>query len=393
MTLFAWTEIEGFANIRKYAAAHPEILNGNNIVRYSCKVKLHGQNHAIQCHADGTITAQSRTVELSVEKDNEGFAKWVKANEDYWRANKEQSPTADQRKGMIIFGEWIGPGVQKGVACSEIPKKVFCVFAARPMGEPNPKTVQAETYFNKEGQLAFRENYAYAPDLIVEPTALEALVHSIPDTYVIDWHNVAAMHGSDTRIAARVEVDWTLGDEDLTKQTDKINEWVMAIEAKDPWIARVFGINGTGEGLVFYPISKEHLGYENFKNLTFKAKGDKHRVVKTSAPAQVNVAAAANITAFVEMVLTPARLEQGARAILGEHKHEDSLRCLFCTTGALTYNNKQTGKFLTWITADVQKETQDELEASKLDWKQVSKPLGEKARAWYLAKCKEHMGE
>jgi hypothetical protein len=59
--------------------------------------------------------------------------------------------------------------------------------------------------------------------------------------------------------------------------------------------------------------------------------------------------------------------------------------------GALTstnYDQKQTGKFVAWIMADVEKETQDELEASNLTWKQVEKAITAKAREWYKEKCK-----
>ena len=41
-----------------------------------------------------------------------------------------------------------------------------------------------------------------------------------------------------------------------------------------------------------------------------------------------------------------------------------------------------------WCVDDVEKECQDELEASGLTFEQVKKPLGIKARAWYLNECK-----
>ena len=105
----------------------------------------------------------------------------------------------------------------------------------------------------------------------------------------------------------------------------------------------------------------------------------------------MNPEVAANVDAFCDLVLTTARLEQGARALLGEHKHAETLQCLFCTTGALTpdcFDMKNLGKFIAWISGDVQKETQDELEASGLTWKQIQKPLTDKAREWYKAKAK-----
>lgn len=186
-----------------------------------------------------------------------------------------------------------------------------------------------------------------------------------------------------------VDINWRQSDEELTKNTTEINEWVLNVEKSDPWVEATFGVKGTGEGLVFYPTSKPHLGFENFQNLVFKAKGEKHKNIATAKPATVNPEMAASIDAFVTLVLTPARLEQGARAILGEHKHEENLNCLFCNTPEITFDQKLTGKFVAWCLADVEKETQDELEASKLTFKEVQKALGDKARSWYLAEARK----
>lgn len=104
--------------------------------------------------------------------------------------------------------------------------------------------------------------------------------------------------------------------------------------------------------------------------MVFKAKGEKHKNVATAKPAQVDAASAVSVDAFVSMVLTDARLDQGATAVGG-------------------VDMKFTGKFVAWVLADVQKETQDELTSSNLDWKQVQKPVSDKARNWYLAKAKQ----
>ena len=338
MAFVAWPEIEGFHNIRKFTSAHPEILNAQNVVHYRCKVKLHGTNAAIQCHQDGRVVAQSRTGEITTANDNAGFARWVEENKDKWTL----------KNNHIVYGEWIGPGIQKGVAVSAIPKKCFAVFAVRSM--ENPET------------------------LIVEPEDIAHIVSGIPDTYVIPWYSRTCHHGCDTRVAAKLEVDWSKSNEELTQALVPVNDWVAEIEANDPWVEMVFGVKGTGEGLVFYPVSREHEGYTNFGNLVFKAKGEKHKNIATAKPAQVDPAVAASIDAFVGMVLTEARLEQGATAVSPD--------------GALTYDMKLVGKFITWVTGDVEKETQDELTASGLTWKQVQKAVGDKARAWYLAKYK-----
>jgi len=354
MTFMAWPSIEGFHHIRKFIRVDPgewwhkrELLGGTSTVHYQAKVKLHGTNAAVQFHLDTlSLVCQSRESIITPEKDNAGFARWVMNAKDTWVMTLKNRLD----NGVIIYGEWIGPGIQKNVAVSQIPKKVFAVFAARPLDGSDT--------------------------LIVEPQELQAIVGGLPDVYVLPWYPQS------------IDIDWKQTDEELTKTIAPINDWVMAIEANDPWVQATFNVQGTGEGLVFYPTSTPHLGFEDFTNLTFKAKGEKHKNIATAKAVQVSAEAAASIDAFVAMVLTPARLEQGARAILGEHKHEDALKCLFCTTGALTYDMKNTGKFVNWVSADVEKETQDELAASGLTWKEVQKPISDKARAWFLAKAK-----
>ena len=326
-TFISWPEIESFHSVRKFIRVDPaewwlgvEQLSGSSIVSYKCKIKLHGTNAAVQVYADGTVLAQSRTGLITPEKDNAGFARWVAANIWY------------QAAGYILYGEWAGRGIQANVAISEIPGKVFAVFAARPLSD-------LET-------------------LIVEPSELIKLVDGIPDTYVLPWYEES------------ISINWKQTDEDLTKSIAPINQWVDSVEQNDPWVKKTFDVDGVGEGLVFYPVSKPHLGFNSFVNLCFKAKGEKHKNIKTAAPAQVNAEAAASIDAFVELVLTTARLEQGATAVGG-------------------YDLKNTGKFVQWCLKDVEKETQDELEASGLDWKSVQKPLSDKARTWFITETKK----
>jgi|SRR6185436_18167149 len=329
MPVINWTEITSFHNINKYAKSVPEILNHYPSVMYRAKIKLHGNNAAIQIHSDDRVLAQSRTTELSPGNDLAGFAKWVEENASAWRNNAS---------GLIVFGEWCGHGIQSGTALNNLHEKIFAVFAARWLDDED--------------------------SLIVDPEELQELLKGkdIPGMYILPWHNDP------------IEIDWCGNESSLDVKASLINEWVLAIEQNDPWVEKTFNIKGTGEGLVFYPISKQHLGYKNYCNLVFKAKGEAHRVVKTKTSVQVNPEAVENSNLFVDMVLTTARLEQGVRSA--------------SVDGSLTFSNKFIGKFINWILNDVQKETTAELEASGLQWKQVQKLLGDKSRNWYLSKMK-----
>lgn len=327
----AWPSINGFSTLRKFFMLLDLSQEFKDLVaepiQYKAKVKLHGTNAGIQIHEDGTIIAQSRETLLVNGADNDGFAKWVETK-------KEELQSL---RGYCVFGEWCGKGIQSGVAASEIPTKFFAVFGILELGTGK---------------------------FFAEPRKLQGLCEKIPSFHILPWAS-----WSTRRSDISIEINWQNTAEALEETTAKINKEIEAIEACDPWVEATFGVKGTGEGLVFYPmVALEKEDYKLFENLCFKAKGEKHRVVKSSGAATVNPETAANAQEFVKLVLTEARLNQGA------------------ATTSPEFDKKKTGVFVTWILGDVQKETQAELSASGLEWKDVQKPLTEYARKWYLSK-------
>lgn len=330
-TFIHWPDIESFHNVRKSCEKYPELLRGKDVIDYRGKVKLHGTNAAVQVTTGG-VFAQSRTQIIFPGKtDNAGFAAWVETVKDAFLS----TTLAD----TIIYGEWCGPGIMKGTAINKVEKKVFAVFAA--MSLPMPDDAG---------------DYSDAA-LIVEPEALRSLVRDIPDVYVLPWYG-------ETR---KIPV---LGEAAVVEPIlAEINKDVLAVEACDPWVKAVFGREGVGEGIVYYPIGANR---EEYSDLSFKAKGEKHKVVAKTAPAQIDPTVAASIDEYVSMVLTEARLEQGARALAG---------------GELVFEKKNMGAFIGWICKDVEKETGAELEAAQLTWKQVQKVVGDAARKWYSSKA------
>ncbi len=78
--------------------------------------KIDGTNACVRVEDDGTVRAGSRTRWVSPERDNFGFAKWVKAHED------------ELRVGLGLgthYGEWWGSGIQRGYGLTE---KRFSLF-------------------------------------------------------------------------------------------------------------------------------------------------------------------------------------------------------------------------------------------------------------------------
>lgn len=324
MSLIRWPEIEAFHQVRRELDHYPELLGGRKVVRYRGKVKLHGTNAAVQVKSNNVIP-QSRENILGTGNDNAGFAAWVATVKDEFLKRCDD---------YVIFGEWCGPGIMKGVAITKIPNKIFAVFAAQPLDK--------------------------LEELIVDPYELLPLVDGIPNVHVIPW------------IGEDIEVAWLDTPDLLVPVTEEINRRVAKIDECDPWVREVFDIDGPGEGIVFYPVS--HKGRKHFSDLAFKSKGDKHKIVGKTKPAQVDPTVASGAKMFAEMFVTEPRCEQGARAI---------------ASGELVFDQKKIGEFLKWMNLDVAKECQAELEASKLDPKLVGKMIQIRAREWYIAQTRK----
>lgn len=323
-THLSWGSIELLHNAVRTLTFLNEQGQPFPVVRYRAKVKLHGSNCAVQVSDEG-VFAQSRTAMLTPEADYKGFAAWVRSHAGYF---------STLQPGIAVFGEWCGPGVEKGMAISQAQGKVFAVFAVR-----------------------VGERIVFAPD---EVRALVPAAGAPADLHVLPWEGdaVTVDYGS------RAQLD---------RVAAAVNERVSAVEREDPWVRAVFGISGLGEGLVFYPVDVDgrppKADAESLALLMWKAKGEKHRTAGTKTAVQVSATAAASVDDFVALMVTEARLAQGLSAVCGG-----------------TRDPKLTGMFLAWVSADVQKESVAELEASGLTWPQVDKAVQTRARAWFQKK-------
>jgi hypothetical protein len=335
-----WTSIGGFHNVRKTLNAY-DLHDGP--ITYRGKVKLHGTNAGIVITPDGTVTAQSRTSTLTYNDDNAGFAKWVFVEQLYW-ADLAGSET------VTVYGEWCGPGIQKGTAINKIESKVFAVFAIQ----------YGDAIADDDGQ-------EHAPT-IIDPDAIKKILDNSLEG-IIEGVMVLPWYGDE------IVVDYK-DTPSLQAAVAHMNRVVETIEGTDPWVKETFGVDGMGEGIVYYPVSFQFNGILDRWHLStfmFKAKGEKHKVVKSKQAVQIDPEVAASVDDFVAMVVTDARLEQGAREVAGD----------------LVFEHRHIGPFIKWMGQDIQKETVDELEASGLDWKQVVKPVSVSSRTWYLAKIEE----
>lgn len=328
-----WPSIEQLPGLRRTLGADGEALPR---VTYRAKVKLDGTNAGVAVLPEG-VAAQSRSRWISPADDNQGFAAWLDAQPD-WAAQLCDA----LEPHTVIYGEWAGQGIQRRTSISRLDRRIFAVFAVQ-VGDPSTQ----------------------APRVLVEPEAIAALLPPHPDVYVLPWHGDA------------VDLDFATP-EQLAEAAEHLNTVVLEVEACDPWVAEVFGRDGLGEGVVCYPIARDgasllrdgFIDREALSLLMFKGKGEKHQTVRQKKAVQITPEVVANIDAFVQLVLTTARLEQGV--VEGARGQLERSR---------------TGDFLRWVAADVRKETAAELEAAGLTWKQVGRALGHAARAWFHARA------
>ena len=322
--ILSWPSIELLYNLRR----NLEASGGTPKVTYQSKIKLDGTNGGVQIFSDGRVAVQSRSQIITPENDNLGFAAWVSQNIDYFAS-------LASAENVTVFGEWCGKGIHKRTAVSMCDRKIFAVFAVQFGGE--------------SGKLAKLEIH---PDKIAE------FLPKHPDIFVLPFYGepIVLDFGDRTQLESAVEI---------------LNQAVNTVETVDPWVKETFGIEGIGEGLVMFPESNELAERLSYAELLFKAKGEKHQTVKTKQPVQIDPEVAKSIDDFVNLVVTPARLEQGVTEV-----------------GCNQFEMAKIGEFLQWFAADVQKESAAELEVAQLTWKDVNKAVMNAAKKWYQEESK-----
>jgi tRNA-binding EMAP/Myf-like protein len=314
-----WPSIELLYNLRRSL----EVVGEAPKITYRAKIKLDGTNGGIQIFRDGRVAAQSRFQIITPENDNAGFATWVSQNIDFFaRLAGEEHVT--------LFGEWCGKGIQKRTAISQCDRKIFAVFAIQLSGE--------------SGKLAKLE---------IQPDRIASFLPNHPDIFVLPFYGepIVLDFGDRAQLESAIEI---------------LNQAVNTVETVDPWVKETFGIEGIGEGLVLFPERNELAERLSYAELLFKAKGEKHQSVKTKQSVQIDPEIAQNIEDFVNLFVTPARLEQGVVEV-----------------GCSAFEMTKMGAFLQWFAADVQKESVAELEVAQLTWKEVNKAVTKAAREWY----------
>jgi len=315
-------------------------MMGGPVVRYRPKIKLHGTNAAIRCTQNQTF-GQKRTSDVTVEEDNAGFARWLEPFKPIWDLDTDLL----RIEHCTFFGEWAGPGVQKGDAVANIPHKMFFIFAAQ-----------------------------IDDEMVVDPDWIESMLPVLRELPAIALDDVVVLPWA----GPEVVVDFSDPDE-ADKIAARLTAEAEAIGEMDPFIKDMFEIAGPGEGVVMTPIyesvSGESAPRDWYSRYVFKVKCERHGEKKATAASR-RVAIPEGAKEFVEMFVTESRCRQalmeGCDGIAEKPRTPD---------------------FLKWIGGDIQKESEVELLEAGLEWKQVAKLVNNAAVRWFHTECTRPMGD
>lgn len=324
MEFVKWKSIGKFPDVVKLAGK-----TGVSSIIFKSKIKLHGTNAAIQFDGKGEIKAQKRSDFITPQNDNAGFASYVESLDIVSHPN---SP-------MILYGEWAGPGVQKGDAVSMIDEKHFFVFSVY--------SVEHDSY-------------------ITEPHSIESVIVGAFGEDYID-KNIRVLPWYDD---VYEDVKFDFGKDPQNFLNSLVNEVDNTISKEDPYIKEEFGVSGPGEGLVVYPIFVNNKDYHKL-DFVFKVKTEAHSVQKQKNRKNVGYEKPEGVDEFIGTFFTEARFEQMLNEIGGE---------------AIP---KKTGEFLKAVMSDVHKESKNEIELADFEWKDVPKYAAPTVKKWWFDKCNE----
>lgn len=293
--------------------------------------KLHGTNAAIAINSE-EFWIQSRNNIITPEKDNAGFAKFIHANLDVFKESlldlAREMDIDLEEYSLLIYGEWCGGNIQKGVSISGL-EPMFVAFSARAV---------------RKGDMEHKDHVWISPLFIVGNPDVQ--YYNITDygyeLLTIDFHNADASNA-------------------------KLHELTNAVEEECP-VGKAFGRvkgedNTIGEGIVWVAIYNKQM-------IAFKVKGEKHSNTKVKKLPVVDEEKQSLVHQFVnEYACTPSRLQQIFDEVMD-------------TINGGQPDIKKTGHFLKALVSDTMQEEHAQLEEMGLKVKDVTGTISRVGKEW-----------
>lgn len=298
------------------------------VIKYHGTVKLHGTNAGIIFIYNELINeyefyTQKREGIVTPQHDNYGFSAFIntKPVKDLLYKIPFSKYTDEDKPIIKVYGEWIGQKIQKGVAISELSKRMV-IFGVK------------------------------VNNIFIDNEDLKNV--KLPNHYIYNILDYKTFE---------VEVDFN----NPKEAAEEIEKMVDEVEKECP-VGKAFGVTGIGEGIVFKPINKGWFG----SDFMFKAKGEKHSNVGSKNKknkVEISPEVLKNINNLVDNIVPEWRLEQGV-----DHLKENNK--------SITIESM--GIYLKWVFNDTISEELDTIMANGFEPKQISKYISTKARNWFM---------
>ena len=154
-----------------------------------------------------------------------------------------------------------------------------------------------------------------------------------------------------------------------TMSQNRIIEWTKEVEECCP-IAKAFGFEGLGEGLVF------SFTNDDGERISFKSKGLKHSNTKVKVLREVDEGKISNVRATAELCTPEWRLEQ-------------MLYETFDLNNGGVLDRKKLGDYIKAVIADIVKEDLEIITSAGLTLKEVGKTISDIARLYFFEQEKQ----
>jgi hypothetical protein len=328
-----------FVGLDEEGEAIYDIGKPKPVLTFEGTVKLHGTNFGVCYNAIDGLWVQSRENIITPQSDNAGSAFFVESNRETFLdlfAKVMITNNLDMEKNTIsIYAEWVGKGIQKGVAISNIDKSMFIIG------------VKISPFLKDEEDKT--PAYWVGFDYLRDP---EKRVFNIRDykkfSIDIDFNNPAAIQ-------------------------NKLIEMTLEVEEECP-VGKEFGFIGIGEGIVFTHETDGGVIYR------FKSKGEKHsKASKVTTLKPVDDEKLNKVIGVVNKVTPTWRLDQALTAA-----------CDLLNGG--TIDRKRLGDYVRLVINDVIKEESDIIAEAGLEPKDLNSKISEVARLYFFLKQNEEVG-
>jgi hypothetical protein len=301
------------------------------VVDFVCTVKLHGTFAGVR-YRDGVVTAMSKGNDITVGKDNAGFAQFVENNREYFEFYLSELADSLELEEVSLMGEFVGKGIQKGVGINLIKDKTFIVFGIK---------------FKQKDQ---DPRWAQLPHEILRQISdkdfrIRSIFEFQHEVIKIDFNHPEKALAELDKLKDKIEMECPVAKAILEEDNIKIDE-------NEPLV---------GEGIVcvgFTPDGERYI---------FKHKGEKHSKANKVRQPKENDPLAQEKLELAE-VLTPGwRLNQAIQE-----------------TGAETL--KDTGAVIKWVLGDILKEEMSTFRESNFGYDEVKKYITKIVADWYKQK-------